>query len=493
MKKILKTLFVFFIAMLFYNAVNAASVTISPTTKEIKPGESVQLTIGVVEAAGWDLKVTNSGGTLSEKDISPDTSGVETTKTLLKPTFTATKEGTYTITVSGEITYEDEKSDIGISKKKVSATSKITVKADEPPKQEEDTNQGGTTTPPENNNTSTNKPSGGDSNNNTSGNESNGNNTSSGNDTSNNTGTSGSGSGTTTEKPEQKPAEKSSNNKLKNLGIKPNDFTGFKSGTTKYNVSVPNDVEEIEVYAEAQDSKAKVSGTGKMQLQVGSNQAKVICTAEDGTTKTYVINITRKEVEKVVEEEPEVQEQEEPEKVDTKDEEEPEETTDNVPQITIGLSKLEVLGKDADGKTIEVELSPTFDENLQEYLLTVPLNVVDLEVNAEATTGEAKIEVMGNKDLVAGENIVTVIVKIGENTKVYEIKVNKVEVESSFLSQELIMQLAVIAAIITIVIVAIIAIIVMIVKNSKKDNAPRRAKARRAIEDTEIIDDNKNE
>ena len=100
---------------------------------------------------------------------------------------------------------------------------------------------------------------------------------------------------------------------------------------------------------------------------------------------------------------------------------------------------------------------------------------------------------MGNKDLVAGENIVTVIVKIGENTKVYEIKVNKVEVESSFLSQELIMQLAVIAAIITIVIVAIIAIIVMIVKNSKKDNAPRRAKARRAIEDTEIIDDNKNE
>ena len=130
MKKILKTLFIFILAMAFYNTVNAASVTISPTEKTIKPGETVDLTVGVVDAAGWDLKITNSGGTLSEKTIAPDTSGVETTKTVLKPTFTATAEGTYTVTVSGEITYEDATSDLGIAKKNVSATAKIKV---EPP------------------------------------------------------------------------------------------------------------------------------------------------------------------------------------------------------------------------------------------------------------------------------------------------------------------------------------------------------------------------
>lgn len=263
--------------------------------------------------------------------------------------------------------------------------------------------------------------------------------------------------------------EKSSNNKLKNLGIKPNDFSGFKSNTTKYNVTVPNSVAEVEVYATAQDSKATISGTGKMKLDVGSNQAKVICTAEDGTTKTYVINITRKsQEEEKQEQQPEEKDPEEVLPTENEPIEEIEEDPVETNQITIGLSKLEAIGKNEKGENVEVELTPTFDENQQEYLLTVPLSVVDVEINATATDGEAKIEVMGNKSLVEGENIITVIVKIEENTKVYEIKVNKVEMETSFLSQELIMQLAVIAAIITIVLVAIIVIIVMIVRNSKK-------------------------
>ncbi len=452
MKKILKTLFIFILSMTVYNAVNAASVTISPTEKTIAPGEKVNISAGVVEAAGWDLEITTSGGTLSGNLADADSSGTETTKTVLTPTFTANAEGTYTITVKGEVTYEDASSDIGIAKKTVSATSKITVKAAD-----------------DNNNQSS------------SGNNSSSNNSSTGdNNSSSNSNSSSNNSGSTT-------VTKSSNNKLSNLGIRPNDFSGFKANTTKYSVTVPNSVSEVEVYATAQDSKATVSGTGKMQLDVGSNQAKVVCTAEDGTTKTYVINISRKSLEEQAEQQPEEQEPEEVETTEQTDE------TTEVTQITIGLSKLEAIGKNEKGEDVEVELTPTFDENQQEYLLTVPLSVVDVEINAEATDGEAQIEVMGNKNLVEGENVITVIVKVGDNTKVYEIKVNKVAVEGSFLSQELIIQLAVIAAIITIVIVAIIVIIVMIAKNSKKDKTSKKSKSSTEISNEILPDDDKTE
>ena len=87
--------------------------------------------------------------------------------------------------------------------------------------------------------------------------------------------------------------KKSSNANLSNLGIKPNDFSGFKPTITTYNVTVSEDVEEINVYATPQDSKATVSGTGKKQLESGKNIVSVVVTAEDGTSKTYTININK--------------------------------------------------------------------------------------------------------------------------------------------------------------------------------------------------------
>ena len=61
---------------------------------------------------------------------------------------------------------------------------------------------------------------------------------------------------------------------MKSLGIKPEkyDFSGFKKDKTEYSVQVPEDVEEIEVYAEATSEKAKISGTGKVQLKNGKNK-----------------------------------------------------------------------------------------------------------------------------------------------------------------------------------------------------------------------------
>ena len=75
---------------------------------------------------------------------------------------------------------------------------------------------------------------------------------------------------------------------LKNLGIKPHDFSGFRKATTSYSVTVPNDTEKITIYAQATDSKASVTGTGSKTLKVGKNTFSVKVTAEDKkTTKTY--------------------------------------------------------------------------------------------------------------------------------------------------------------------------------------------------------------
>ena len=55
-----------------------------------------------------------------------------------------------------------------------------------------------------------------------------------------------------TSKPVQTTA-KSDNADLTNLGIRPNDFSGFTPNKLTYDVTVPLDVESIEVYATASD------------------------------------------------------------------------------------------------------------------------------------------------------------------------------------------------------------------------------------------------
>lgn len=86
---------------------------------------------------------------------------------------------------------------------------------------------------------------------------------------------------------------KSSNADLSNLGINPNDFSGFTANKTSYSVSVPNTVKSVEVYAKAKDSKSSITGIGNIELKEGQNTATVTVTAEDGTTKTYTITITK--------------------------------------------------------------------------------------------------------------------------------------------------------------------------------------------------------
>lgn len=231
---------------------------------------------------------------------------------------------------------------------------------------------------------------------------------------------------------------------LKSLGIKPEeyDFSGFQKDKTEYNVEVPEDVEEIEVYAEATNSKALISGTGKVQLKNGENKIIVQVTAEDGTTRTYTLEVTRGGTEAT-------------------------ETNDS--EDGFGLSSLKIK---------DLILSPDFKTGTYEYTIELTEDLSSLDIEAIATDEDATIEIIGNENLQQGENTITILVRNEETdeTATYQIMVNKnvtAEEEMSWLKpstwgREEIIKVAIIAVLIILIIIAII-LKVKIAKEKKSD------------------------
>ena len=89
---------------------------------------------------------------------------------------------------------------------------------------------------------------------------------------------------------------KSSDNNLKSLSIEGQNLSPeFNKDTLEYSVELSSDTEKIKVNAEKSDSKASIKGTGEIDVKEGLNKIEVVVTAENGSTKTYVINATVKE------------------------------------------------------------------------------------------------------------------------------------------------------------------------------------------------------
>lgn len=247
-------------------------------------------------------------------------------------------------------------------------------------------------------------------------------------------------SGTSSNNKTTNTSKKSSNANLSNLGITPNDFKGFKAQTTSYNVTVPTDVESVTIYANAQDSKAKITGVGKQNLQTGENKFDVIVTAEDGTTKTYTLNITR----------------------DTSSQ-----NTENVPEKYTGdgLASLNIEN---------LELNPKFDTQKYEYTVKYFGEKEKLDINATATDPYYIVEITGNEKLVEGENIINILVSDpdGNNVATYQITVKKALVDEEAIAkekQEQTKRMVIIGGGIALVIIVIIVIIVIVKKRRKRD------------------------
>lgn len=190
----------------------------------------------------------------------------------------------------------------------------------------------------------------------------------------------------------------SNNANLANLGVQTYDFTGFKPATTTYNVTVPNEVTSVTVYATTQNSGAKYTISGNDNLKEGNNTVTITVTAQDGkTTKEYQINVERKVTE---------------DKDDKKEE------------TTTGELKITSIEIDSESN---IKLEPEFKPEVYEYTVKIEGELTTIPMKVTANKEDAVQKIDGNENLKDGENeiLITLTDKEETDTVVYKIKVLK--------------------------------------------------------------------
>lgn len=181
----------------------------------------------------------------------------------------------------------------------------------------------------------------------------------------------------------------SSNTNLASLSVSGASLSpSFAAGTTTYNLGeVDYSVSKLDISYTTEDSSAKVSVSGN-SLSVGKNTVSVVVTAEDGSTKTYKINVTRKQ------------------------------------------DPNYVAGSNANLKELTVNkgmISPLFAADVTDYVVYLPYETVGTGFSASGSSADTKAQgvVDGTIDkLVEGENRTVVVCKAEDGTeKAYAITV----------------------------------------------------------------------
>ncbi len=84
----------------------------------------------------------------------------------------------------------------------------------------------------------------------------------------------------------------SKDNNLKALGVQGYELTPeFNKDTLEYNLSIPSDVTSVNIIATKNDNTATISGDGEHEVVEGNNRFEIVVAAQNGSTKTYVVNI----------------------------------------------------------------------------------------------------------------------------------------------------------------------------------------------------------
>lgn len=335
LKKVLFLLGIVFVAMIVgnLNKTHAATASIS-SNQTVTQGSTVTVT-GSVTAGSWNMNLSGAG---QNKGLVGQTSVASNQSASTSITFTASTIGEYTFNFSGDITDFDTDATTYPTK---SCVIKVVAQNND------QTNQGGST--------------------------------------GNNSG------GTTATNPPSTPTPTAM---LTNLGIRPHDFSGFRSGTTSYTAKVPNDCTSVEIYA-TPAAGGKVSGTGTKTLKEGSNPFTI--TVTNGTaSKSYSLNVIRETSGEDLD----------PNHPD--DDENPEETEENP---GIGLITFEIPG---------FTLDKEFATDVYEYTVKVEDDITvefleDIKSKIVATTGNENFVTEVTTAILSEEKgTITIVVKDAE-------------------------------------------------------------------------------
>ena len=91
-------------------------------------------------------------------------------------------------------------------------------------------------------------------------------------------------------------ASYSKNNNLASLGVEGFTLTPeFNANTLEYSVTVPEDTKNVNITGTVQDKKASINGVGVHDVNQGNNKFLVTVKAENGSEKTYIINVDVKD------------------------------------------------------------------------------------------------------------------------------------------------------------------------------------------------------
>ncbi|MBR5227242.1 MAG: cadherin-like beta sandwich domain-containing protein [Clostridia bacterium] len=333
MKKTLKLLFsiiTFILCISFVNITYAASASIKASSQSVTVGDSVTITV-TINAAAWNI---NTSGNITVEGIigaNMDAVNQTTTKTYKLDT---SKAGTYTASISGDITDADDTFSL------VSQSVSVTVKEK-------------SATP--NNGSGSN---------------------------------SGTGSSSSSSKPTTA-VTKSSDATLKTLKVDHEGLTpSFNKNTFMYTLSVGSDVNSIKVTASPNHSKATYSVSGNTNFENGDNTVTITVKAENGTTKTYKIIVTKAE---------------------------------NPEKANAYLTNIIVDG---------VAISEEFARDKFEYTLSeVDWNVEKLNISVFPENQKATFEIEGAEDLKVGENQIKITVTAEDKKTIKEYFLNVVKKE----------------------------------------------------------------
>ena len=185
---------------------------------------------------------------------------------------------------------------------------------------------------------------------------------------------------------------KDNNTNLENLTINNGELIPeFNKDETNYTVELENYIDSITLNGIPESSKASVTGNQTYNLAVGENKLAIVVTAEDGTTKTYLVTVTRKESQ-------------------------------------IAQTLLEDLS------VLEGELVPKFEPNTLNYVVNIPNEYESATINYVKHNEDAIVDIYGNDSLEVGHNIITVKVSYNGEYTSYIIDAIRQEASNTYLN-----------------------------------------------------------
>lgn len=242
-------------------------------------------------------------------------------------------------------------------------------------------------------------------------------------------------------------SNKSSNNLLDSLTINNAKMSPtFSKDVTSYSITVPKDVNKLDLDYKLSDSKASVKVVGNDNLKSNKNNVvEIIVTAEDGSTKTYTLNVSFSS-----------------------------DSSSNK------LASLEVK---------ESSLYPKFDSNVNEYKIKLKKNVSKLTIDAIAKDKNSKVEIIDNKNL--NKNNSVVLVKVTDKngfSNYYKLKVDNTKKQTIF-GIEISKIIWFLLIMILILIFLILIILIKRRKDDDEDNDNKQVVSNSDVNNDDLYDD----